>query len=182
MAAPVPADSPGCALRRHPTRTTPPPRSSGHAPAVPVAGTAEYCPPIQEQIYRVLCALERQGLVKRGSAPGREVTWLPAPNPADREIAALEATFTDSTTVQRADRPAIARASEHLSAGARCAHRIAIDGDDHTAAATLSHVLIHCADLLAHTTTLENLPAVNGGGGVVALRGNLIDNGSEVRQ
>ncbi|MCA2304865.1 hypothetical protein JF770_14960 [Mycobacterium intracellulare] len=120
-----------------------------HAPAVPVAGATVPHPPIQEQIYRVLCALERQGLAKRGSTHGREATWLPAPNPADHEIAALEAAFTHAATAQRVAHHDIARASEHLIAGARCAQQIAIDGDDHTAAAALSDVLIRCAGLLA---------------------------------
>lgn len=122
-----------------------------HAPAVPVAGATVPRPPIQEQIYRVLCALERQSLAKRGPTQGREVTWLPAPNPADREIAALEAAFIGATAAQRTEGHDIVRASAHLIAGARCAQRIAIDGDDDTAAAALSHVLIHCAGLLAHT-------------------------------
>lgn len=122
-----------------------------HAPAVPVTGAAAARPPIQEQIYRVLCALERQGLINRGATQGREVTWLPAPNPADREIAALEAAFTDSSTIQHTDRHDIARVSEHLIAGARCAHRIAVDGDADSAAAALSQVLIHAASLISRS-------------------------------
>lgn len=123
------------------------------APAVPVTGLAAVGrPPIQEQIYRVLCALERQGLISRGATQGREVTWLPAPNPADREIAALEAAFTGSNMAQHIDRHDIARVSEHLIAGARCAHRIAVDGDADTAAAALSQVLIHAAALITHST------------------------------
>lgn len=67
-----------------------------HAPEVPVAGVAISCAPIHEQIYRVLCGLERQGLLTRGGREGREVTWMAAANPADREIAALEAAFSAS--------------------------------------------------------------------------------------
>lgn len=122
------------------------------APAVPVTGTAAARPPIQEQIYRVLCTLERRRLIIRGTAQGREVTWLPAPNPADREIAALEAAFTDSTPAPHNGRHDIARASEHLMAGARCVHLIALNGDEDTAATALSRVLIHCASLLGHAT------------------------------
>lgn len=122
------------------------------APAVPITGVAAARPPTQEQVYRVLCTLQRQGLVQRGATQGREITWLPAPNPADREIASLEAAFTDATTAPHNGRHDIARASEHLIAGARCAHRIALDGDADTAAAALSRVLIRCAGLLGHTT------------------------------
>lgn len=67
-----------------------------HAPDVPVAGVAISCAPIHEQIYRVLCGLERQGLLTRGGREGREVTWTAAAHPADREIASLEAAFSAS--------------------------------------------------------------------------------------
>ena len=68
-----------------------------HAAHVPVPGLAVPLPPLREQVYRVLCALHREGLITREQA-ARCVVWSAAPNPiADREIAALEAAFSAPT-------------------------------------------------------------------------------------
>lgn len=65
-----------------------------HAAHVPTPGAAAPLPPIREQVYRVLCALHRDGLVARAQAERAGiVVWLAAPSPADEEIAALEAAF-----------------------------------------------------------------------------------------
>jgi hypothetical protein len=64
-----------------------------HAAHVPTPGAAVLLPPIREQVYRVLCALHRDGLVARAPAERVGNVWLAAPSPADEEIAALEAAF-----------------------------------------------------------------------------------------
>jgi hypothetical protein len=118
------------------------------APSVPIAGIAVAVFPIREQVYRVLCALERKGLVIRGRAGSREVTWSAAPTHADSEIAALEAALTESTSGPRTDRSDLARTAEHLIAGARTAQRVVAGGDETAAAAAQSRPFIHCAAML----------------------------------
>ncbi|VBA32114.1 hypothetical protein LAUMK4_05682 [Mycobacterium persicum] len=118
-----------------------------HAPNVPVAGTFASCAPIREQIYRVLCALERQGLVTRSAGHGRELAWKAAASAADPEIASLEAALAASTP-NHARGSELSRTTEYLIAGARRTHRIATSGDKATAAAALSQALVHCAVLL----------------------------------
>lgn len=75
---------------RHPLSTA---QLLAQAPDVPVRGARQRFPPLREQIYRALCALERGGLVTRVGAEGRSLHWTASPTPADREIAALEAAF-----------------------------------------------------------------------------------------
>ena len=75
----------------------------GQASRVPVPGAAVALPPLREQVYRVLRALQRDGLVTRGRAfatvgDGGQVAWSAAPSPADGEIAALEAAFRATAT------------------------------------------------------------------------------------
>ncbi|MGH3970511.1 MAG: hypothetical protein ACRDTV_20925 [Mycobacterium sp.] len=72
-----------------------------HAPHVPVPGARQPCAPIREQIYRVLCALERGGLVTRVD-DGRALNWKAAPGAADSEIAALEAAFRHPSDIDAA--------------------------------------------------------------------------------
>lgn len=65
-----------------------------HAARVPTPGATVPLAPIREQVYRVLCALDRDGLVARQSAKRCGVVWSAAPSPADDEIAALKAAFS----------------------------------------------------------------------------------------
>lgn len=66
---------------------------SRHASHVPTPGAAIPLAPIREQVYRVLCALHREGLVAREHPARCGVAWSAAPSPADDEIAALEAVY-----------------------------------------------------------------------------------------
>lgn len=82
----------------------------GHAPRVPVPRIAYPVAPISEQIYRILCSLNKDGLVTRAGTSGRAVTWTAKPTSADSEIASLEAALAlgadiehqPLTTVERA--------------------------------------------------------------------------------
>ncbi len=134
-----------------------------HAPAVPVAGARAALAPVHEQVYRVLCGLERQRLVVRSKAEGRQVSWSYLPNTADHEIASLTAAFTESETTQPAQREGLARTTEHLIAGARTARTIAIGGDTGGAATALSQVLIDCAELLTAATGIPASSPITGG-------------------
>ncbi len=62
-----------------------------HAPRVRMPRIAYPVAPINEQIYRILCSLHKDGLVTRAGTSGRTVTWTAKPTSADSEIAALEA-------------------------------------------------------------------------------------------
>lgn len=65
-----------------------------NAPRVPVAGRGRLAAPISEQIYRILCALAREGTIIRAGSSGRTITWAPTITaPLRREIADLEAAF-----------------------------------------------------------------------------------------
>ncbi|GBE68263.1 hypothetical protein MFM001_47250 [Mycobacterium sp. MFM001] len=66
-----------------------------HAPHLPLRpGGGPLLAPLQEQVYRALCVLRRQGKVAQHQSRGRIVTWV-ATHDADEddEIADLEAAF-----------------------------------------------------------------------------------------
>lgn len=65
-----------------------------HAPEQPPwPGAAHRYRPSQEQVYRVLCRLERHGAIIRHDVCGRTVKWSAAPTDDDAEIAILERAF-----------------------------------------------------------------------------------------
>ncbi|VBA34308.1 hypothetical protein [Mycobacterium pseudokansasii] len=65
-----------------------------NAPRVPHGPRGRLAAPISEQIYRTLCALEREDIINRAGSSGRTITWAPTITAALRtEIADLEAAF-----------------------------------------------------------------------------------------
>jgi hypothetical protein len=119
------------------------------AAKIPTRGAAEPLPPIQEQIYRVLCRLDRDGLVRRTTAGERTVTWTSTPSQADSEIADLEAalSLTGAPPVPPPEYPDIlALTATHLEAAAATARHAAAHGIPVTTA--FSDAVTRCADVL----------------------------------
>lgn len=74
-----------------------------HAPRCALPGTSAALPPVQEQIYRVLRQLTKDGLIKASTAHGRTVSWIALPSAADDEIRALEAAFASTVPGQHSN-------------------------------------------------------------------------------
>jgi hypothetical protein len=72
------------------------------APRLPLrrGGPTVLAPP-QEQIYRALCQLRSQGMVRQHPTPGRDAAWVVVPGEADDEIARLEAALLSSPSIAR---------------------------------------------------------------------------------
>lgn len=72
------------------------------APRLPLrrGGPTVLAPP-QEQIYRALCQLRSQGMVRQHPTPGRDAAWVIVPGEADDEIARLEAALLSSPSISR---------------------------------------------------------------------------------
>jgi hypothetical protein len=116
------------------------------APKVPVSGIAYPIAPLREQVYTVLRALERDGMVTRsGPGEGGTVTWSALPSAADEEIADLEPTLASDTT-RPVSLPTVA--AQHLKAAARTATRAAAHSTDYPVTTALSRVVHHWADIL----------------------------------
>ena len=123
------------------------------APTHPLrAGSAVTGAPLQEQVYRALCALRARGKVDQHRSHGRTVTWVAVATDADDEIADLEAAFQASPAPGRP--PAAAdpqRIAAHLRVAAHTAAH-AVCHQPHTAAEVteaLSAVVTVWADVLA---------------------------------
>nr|VTP01789.1 hypothetical protein BIN_B_04192 [Mycobacterium riyadhense] len=128
-----------------------------HAPNVPMPRMAHAVVPVSEQVYRILCALHKQGLVTRAGAKGRDATWDAAPTGADAEIAALEAMLSLSADTAQ-PLTTVEHAANHLTAAARTAYAAA--AHDHTAASTaLGHLLAQWADILTTELATPDHPA-----------------------
>ncbi|MGV7254601.1 hypothetical protein PJI20_10030 [Mycobacterium kansasii] len=122
-----------------------------NAGRLPVPGAARAFPPIREQIYRVMCGLENDGLVTRASTSGRAATWALTPaGAATDEIAALENALrlpaARPAGMQTYRRDVLMVAAIHLKAAARTARRTAASHD--SAATALSHIVIEWADVI----------------------------------